>query len=46
MLFRETVAGYCENHMEHTDMSVSGMQFLYVKVGSILEPLGFKGLIY
>jgi hypothetical protein len=46
MLFRETVTGYCENHMEYTCTSVSGMQFLYVKVGGILEPLGLKGLLY
>jgi hypothetical protein len=35
MLFRETVAGYCENHMEHTDtLRGQSGEFWYVKAGS------------
>jgi hypothetical protein len=34
MLFRETVAVYCENHMEHLNtLSGQNAEFWYVKVG-------------
>jgi hypothetical protein len=33
-LFRETVAVYCENHMEHTDtLCGQNVMFSYVKLG-------------
>jgi hypothetical protein len=36
MLFRETAAVYCENHMEHIDtLCGQNAQFLNVKVGGI-----------
>jgi hypothetical protein len=36
MLFRETVAVYCENHMEHTDtLCGQNAEFWYVKAGGI-----------
>jgi hypothetical protein len=36
MLFRETVAVYCENHTEHTDtLCGQNAEFLYVKAGGI-----------
>jgi hypothetical protein len=34
MLFGETVAVYCENHMEHTDtLRGQNAEFWYVKAG-------------
>jgi hypothetical protein len=34
MLFRETVAVYCENHMEPTNtLCGQNTEFMYVKVG-------------
>jgi hypothetical protein len=34
MVFRETVAGYCENHTEHTHtLCVKNAEFWYVKTG-------------
>jgi hypothetical protein len=34
MLFGETVAVYCENHMKHTDtLCGQNTEFLYVKAG-------------
>jgi hypothetical protein len=34
MLFRETVAVYCENHTEHTDtLCGQNAEFLYFKAG-------------
>jgi hypothetical protein len=34
MLFRETVAVYCENHTEHTDtLCGQNVEFYYVKAG-------------
>jgi hypothetical protein len=34
MLFRETVAVYCENHTEHTDtLCGQNAEFWYVKAG-------------
>jgi hypothetical protein len=34
MLFRETVAVYCENHMEHTNTPCGqNAEFWYVKAG-------------
>jgi hypothetical protein len=36
MLFRETVAVYCENHREHTNtLRGQNGEFWYVKAGSI-----------
>jgi hypothetical protein len=36
MLFRETVAVYCEIHMEHTDtLCGKNVEFYYVKVKAI-----------
>jgi hypothetical protein len=36
MLFRETVAVYCENHTEHTVMLCGqNVEFWYVKAGGI-----------
>jgi hypothetical protein len=36
MLFRETVAVYCENHTEHTNtLRGQNAEFLYVKAGGI-----------
>jgi hypothetical protein len=35
MLFGETVAVYCENHMEHTDtLCEQNAEFWYVKPGN------------
>jgi hypothetical protein len=33
MLFRETVADYCENHTEHTNTLCGQNAELYVKAG-------------
>jgi hypothetical protein len=42
MLFRETVAVYCENHKEHTNtLCGHNAEFLYVKLGGAL---GSEGL--
>jgi hypothetical protein len=36
MLYRETVAVYCENHMKHTNtLRGQNAEFWYVKVGGI-----------
>jgi hypothetical protein len=36
ILFRKTVAVYCENHTEHTNaMCKKNAEFLYVKAGGI-----------
>jgi hypothetical protein len=45
MLFRKTVAVYCENHMEHTN-TLCGQNAEYVKAGGTYSPLGFKVLIF
>jgi hypothetical protein len=37
------VAGYCENTQIHC---VEWNAVLYIRIGGILELLGFKGLIY
>jgi hypothetical protein len=33
MLYRETVAVYCENHTEHTNTLWADAEFWYVKAG-------------
>jgi hypothetical protein len=45
MLFRETVAVYCENHMEHTDkLCGQDSEFLYVKAyGTYSNHWALKG---
>jgi hypothetical protein len=36
MLFKETVAVYCENHTEHTNtLCEQNVEFWYVKAGGI-----------
>jgi hypothetical protein len=35
MLFGETVAVYCENHMEHTDIMCEQNAEFYVQAGGI-----------
>jgi hypothetical protein len=44
-LFRETVAVYCRNHMEHTDtLCGQNAEFRYVKVGGTYSNhQGLKG---
>jgi hypothetical protein len=43
MLFRETVAVYCENHMEHTDTPCSqNSEFQYVKAGGTIVTTGLQ----
>jgi hypothetical protein len=46
MLFGETVAVYCENHMEHTDtLCGQNVEFYYVQVGGTYSDHGgLKGL--
>jgi hypothetical protein len=34
MLFRETVAVYCENHTEHTD-TLCGQNAVYIRIQSV-----------
>jgi hypothetical protein len=45
MLFRETVAVYCENHAEHTDtLCEQNVEFWYVKAaGTYSNHLALKG---
>jgi hypothetical protein len=44
MLFRETVAVYCENHTEHTDtLCRQNTGFQYAKAGGTYKAIGFKG---
>jgi hypothetical protein len=45
MLFRETVAVYCENHTEHTNtLCVQNSGFWYVKAGGTYSNhLALKG---
>jgi hypothetical protein len=45
MLFRETVAVYCENHTEHTDtLCGQNAQFYYVKAsGTYSNRWALKG---
>jgi hypothetical protein len=45
MLFGETFAVCCENHMEHTNTHYGqNAGFYHVKVGGAYKPVGFKGL--
>jgi hypothetical protein len=44
MLFRETVAVYCENHTKHTDTLLGRLQGFSVLKQVVLWPLGFKSL--
>jgi hypothetical protein len=46
MLFRETVAVYCENHTEHTDtLYGQNTEFSVLKRVVHRENMGFKGLL-
>jgi hypothetical protein len=45
MLFRETVAVYCENHTEHKNtLCGQNAELQFVKSGVTHGTLGFKGL--
>jgi hypothetical protein len=41
MLFRETVAVYCENHTEHTDTARTSQETDYVSAQSVNAALKF-----
>jgi hypothetical protein len=45
MLFRETVAVYCENHREHTNtLCGQNAENLYIETGSTLDIKGLSNV--
>jgi hypothetical protein len=45
MLFRETVAVYCENHMEHTDPVLTSQETHYVSATETNRLMLFREII-